>query len=287
MNADPLMTTLIDLTRAMNRPDFKLILGGGFGLYLKQLHLQNQEEARTLFPGDLWPLPRATEDLDLFLPTEVVVDLAHMQALRSALDVLNFKPVPNARFLHFAKPWGAAGRVKIDMLTGPLPPSVSKRKIKYTPPRVRPRGKVELHAYLTHEALDFEDASLALTLTDAGSDGRAATITVHIPQPFTFMLMKLHAFADRAEDANADLGRHHALDLYRIAAMLTEQEYDGVRTNMTRHAQQKPVLLAREILARHFSSPEALGILRLREHALFNQRMDVVRLIVTLRDLFG
>ncbi|HET6249125.1 MAG TPA: hypothetical protein VFE47_15630 [Tepidisphaeraceae bacterium] len=33
-------TTLIDLAHAIRRPDFKLILGGGFGLYLKQLHLQ-------------------------------------------------------------------------------------------------------------------------------------------------------------------------------------------------------------------------------------------------------
>jgi hypothetical protein len=42
MNADPLVTTLIDLVRSVTQPDFRLILGGGFGLYLKQLHLQCQ-----------------------------------------------------------------------------------------------------------------------------------------------------------------------------------------------------------------------------------------------------
>jgi hypothetical protein len=56
MNADPLITTLIDLDRAIGQPSFKFILGGGFGLYLKQIHLQ-QANAQTVLPGDLWPSP--------------------------------------------------------------------------------------------------------------------------------------------------------------------------------------------------------------------------------------
>ena len=120
MNADPQTTTLIDLARAISRANFKLILGGGFGLYLKQLHLQRQLGLQTLVPGDLWPYPRATEDLDVFLPTEIVISLADMQALRAALDQLNFKPVEEAKFVHFVKPWGDRGYVKIDILTGPI-----------------------------------------------------------------------------------------------------------------------------------------------------------------------
>lgn len=64
MNTDPLITTLIDLDRAIARPHFKLILGGGFGLYLKQIHLQQQAALRTLLPGELWPFPRATDGID-------------------------------------------------------------------------------------------------------------------------------------------------------------------------------------------------------------------------------
>jgi hypothetical protein len=41
--------------------------------------------------------------------------------------------------------------------------------------------------------------------------------------------MKLHAFGDRMDDADAYLGRHHALDIYRIVAMLTEGDYTLVR----------------------------------------------------------
>jgi hypothetical protein len=203
MNADPLITTLIDLNRAIARPNFRLILGGGFGLYLKQIHLQQKAELRTLFSGDLWPFARSTEDIDLFLPTEFLVSLAEMQGLRSALNRLGFMPVEEAKFLHFVKPWGTAGRLKIDMLTGPLDGS-SIAKLKVNRPRVRPRGAVELHAYLTDEAIDFEKSLLALELDGIGSDNQAGTVTVHIPQPFTFLLMKLHAcergsYCDRIE----------------------------------------------------------------------------------------
>jgi hypothetical protein len=39
-------------------------------------------------------------------------------------------------------------------------------------------------------------------------------------------MMKLHAFDDRKGDAAKELGRHHALDLYAMAGMMTEAEYD-------------------------------------------------------------
>jgi len=112
----------------------------------------------------------ATEDLDVFLPTEVLVSLEQMQALRRAIDRVGFKPVESAKFLHFEKPWNTTGRVKIDMLTGPLPEAVSGENLKFTRPRIRPRGDVELHAYLTEEALDFESSLLPLTIEGVGSD---------------------------------------------------------------------------------------------------------------------
>jgi hypothetical protein len=92
MNADPPVTTLIDLVRSVTEPDFRLILRGGFGLYLKQLHLQRQSAIRTLLPGELWPYPRATEDLDAFIPTEFLVNFDSMRILLAALDRLGFVP---------------------------------------------------------------------------------------------------------------------------------------------------------------------------------------------------
>ncbi len=286
MNADPLITTLIDLDRAIGRTGFKLILGGGFGLYLKQLHLQGRPELRTLLPGELWPYPRATEDLDVFLPTEILASLPDMQALRTALDSLDFQPVEEAKFLHFVKPWSTGGRVKIDMLTGPISDAAIKAKLQFTRPRIRPRGKLELHAYLTEEALEIESSLLSLPINGVGSNGQADRVVVHIPQPFTFLLMKLHAFDDRMGDADADLGRHHALDVYRVVAMLTEADYSLVRRGVQNHGASDPIRRVRDIVSTHFSSSAAMGVIRMKEHPLFTPRMDDGRLIEALADLF-
>jgi hypothetical protein len=287
MNADPLITTMLDLTRAIDRHDFKLILGGGFGLYLKQLHRQNGKDVLTLIRGELWPQPRATEDLDVFLPTEIVIDLDRMRALRGALDALGFQPVEEARFLQFAKPWrDGGGRIKIDLLTGPIEDAAALARVRVTRPRVRPRGPLELHAYLADEAVEFDKSLLPLVINAVGSDGRQGTVTIHIPQPFTFLLMKLHAFADRTEDRDRDLGRHHALDVYRIVAMLTADEYTEVRAKVELHEGSRAVARAREIVAGMFSSPTALGAIRIREHGLFANSTDLGPFIAALDDLF-
>jgi hypothetical protein len=98
LNIEPLITTLLDLHHSVTREDFKLILAGGFGLYLKQIHRQNQHGIRTLIGAELWPFPRATEDIDVLLPTEMLVDFGQMQALRAALDALGFRPLEEAKF---------------------------------------------------------------------------------------------------------------------------------------------------------------------------------------------
>jgi hypothetical protein len=267
MNAQPMITTLIDLHSEVAQPDFKLILAGGFGLYLKQLHRQSQAGIRTLIDGAFWPAPRATEDIDLMLPMEFLVSLNQMQALRTALDRLGFMPVQEAKFLHFLKQVGRSGRVKVDLLTGPVR-AADCHDLKISPPRVRPKGLLELHAYITPEAIDFEQMLMPIEIEGSGQVPGA--LTVHVPHPFTYLLMKLHALADRLGDANRDLGRHHALDIYRIVAMLTRAEYDEVRGAVERRNTDPVVSRARKIILEYFSSATAVGVLRVREHELFS-----------------
>ena len=78
----------------------------------------------------------------------------------------------------------------------------------------------------------------------------------------------------------------NALDVYRIIAMMTEEEYTGVRKGIEKHATSSPIFRAREIVAKYFSSPTATGAIRIREHPLFTARMDTVRLVKELADLF-
>lgn len=73
-----LKTSLLDLLYELRDDNIPLILGGGYGLYLKQVHLQATLESPTLIAGELWPAPRATEDLDILLRTEIVLDAGRM-----------------------------------------------------------------------------------------------------------------------------------------------------------------------------------------------------------------
>jgi predicted nucleotidyltransferase len=64
---------------------------------------------------------------------------------------------------------------------------------------------VQLHAYVTDEAIALDTDPLSVSLEDG--------VSVWIPNAFSFLLMKLHACADRLDDEDKQLGRHHALDV--------------------------------------------------------------------------
>ena len=284
---DHLKTTLLDLAYEFRDTGFPIILAGGYGLYLKQLYRQRPDAPRTLLPSELWPAPRNTEDLDIFLQTDIVASVEHMKAVRSALDRLGFTVVERVRFMHFEKVLGAIGQVKVDLLTGPTDDPTTRRKLRLqNKPRVRPKGKVELHAYLTNEAIGVEEAPTEIPVSGERSTGDPYRTIVHVPQPFTFLLMKLHAFADRKEDADRDLGRHHVLDLYRLVAILTEDEYKSVREQVSKHRAQAAVSHAEKIVASDFRDLRAIGILRLREHTLVRSDFDFATFLEVLHECF-
>ena len=261
---DVLVTALLDLSAELPELPAPMLIGGGFGLYLKQRRLEeDQSSAETLIPGELWAPARATEDVDLLFPIEVIVSLEHMRLIRAALDRLGYEPV--VEFFQFSKPT-QRGPVRIDLMTGDVPDE-HIGKVKINPPRVRPRGRVQLHAHLTREALALGLSPFELTLTGQRSDGRSAELVVHVPNPFTYLLMKLHAFRDRKDDEDKRLGAHHALDIYRIVSMLTREEYDLVRRLSGEYADSEAVVAAAAIVRDAFSNPDGIGLLRLRQYA--------------------
>lgn len=62
---DALKTSLLDLHHEVDPRGIRLIVGGGYGLFLKQLHLQSRN-VLTILSMDVWPEARATNDLDVF-----------------------------------------------------------------------------------------------------------------------------------------------------------------------------------------------------------------------------
>ncbi|MEQ9616828.1 MAG: hypothetical protein RLN60_02205 [Phycisphaerales bacterium] len=286
MSMDVLVTALLDLAHELPDLPKPLLVGGGFGLYLKQRHLEEKEDLDTLIAGELWPPARATEDVDLLLPTEVIISVEHMRAIRAALDTLGYRPdVPNFQFVKDTK----RGPVKIDLLTGDVPDEHAD-KVHVKPPRVRPVGDVALHAYLAREAIELGLAPFEFTLRGVRSDDTPAGLTVRIPNSFTYLLMKLHAFRDRVDDERKDLGAHHALDVYRIIAMLNREEYDLVKRLAEDHAASDAVRDARAIVSNSFGSSSSVGVLRLlagaEDAGLSRSAVQVDEFVSVLSELF-
>jgi hypothetical protein len=283
---DALRTALLDLHHELEEYDIKLLLGGGYGLFLKQNYLMGASE-RTLFAQDLWPAPRSTSDLDIFLKAEVVADVTRMELLRDALRRLGFKAIDSARFYQFVKESDSADPVKIDLLVGPLGEHSTQIKTDGNR-RARPRNKsVQLHAHPVPEAISIENEALPILTEGVLSTGNEYAGEVFIPQGFSYLLMKLNAFRDQRDNTEKDEARHHALDLYRILAMMTRPEYELARRLSTEHSQEEKVVEAREIAKEYFGAPESLGSLRLQEHPLFSRAMDVERFLSELAAIIG
>lgn len=156
---DPLTANLLDLLFEFRANPVPLTIGGGFGLYLKRRHL-DQTGQRTLFSQ--LPMPRATNDLDLFIRADVLCDLTTMQSVADALARLGYEPVHEARYMQWKKSIDISGQpqeIKLDLLVGPLGAFRSRLHVKW--PRVRPSGDIKLHAHAVEEALHIDESPIA------------------------------------------------------------------------------------------------------------------------------
>jgi len=286
VNDSLLRSNLLDLLQTLGNDARGILLGGGYGLYLKQLHM-SQAGVRTLISAELWPLPRATDDLDLMLSAEMVADVRCMKALRAALDKLNYKVIKRSEYLQFVRNITATQVVKIDLLTAQLDVLKNFPAIKAEKRRARPAAAdhPNLHAHPTDGALTLTEAPLLIEVAGTLSTGQAFTASVTIPDSFSYLLMKLTAYRDRRKDRNKDLGRHHALDVFRVVAIMTESDRDQVQTNMHRFAANTQVRSCVELVRSDFANATAAGVLAMREHPQWQNDPQLPDFLETLLDI--
>jgi hypothetical protein len=280
-----LQTALLDLLYEIRKTEEKLIVGGGYGIYLKMVHLRQTGE-RTLFNN--WPEPRATNDLDLFLRPELLIESEKLKPLAQALEKLKYTVVPSAKHYQFIRsgPDGTeTGAIKVDILTGPRS-HFESTKVKADSRRAKPKPSVGIHAHPVDEALSLEKGLLSTILTGNLSSGVSWETEVLLPHPYTFSLMKLFAFRDRLEDENKEFGRYHALDLYTIVATTIEQEWQLALKLREIHKEDPIALEAGQLVAKYFSDLEHLGMIRLRESKYFKPELQIEDFISVLKQLF-
>ncbi len=282
---DALKSVLIELTRSVGA-EIPLIVAGGFGLYLRQEHLRLSEET-TLFSQ--LPEPRATSDIDMFVTMDVLVEVESVKRLRQQIEGMGFAPVTGGEYFQWRRVDKSGYETKIDVLCGPLG-KYEHRLRTNSLPRVRPkapRGTLKFHARYTEEAIEVESRAVRLPLVERDASGAEAITTVYIPHPFSYLMMKLVAFDDRKHDERKDVGRHHAMDLYRIIAMMTQSEYEETLLLGKTYSEDVRFNKVQQIVANHFASPSDLGVIRLREHTLFQESFPVHDFIEVLAEVFA
>ena len=288
MNDASLRTSLLDLWQTLGPTAYQMLLGGGYGLYLKQLHLTATGQ-RTLVSASLWPAPRATQDLDLLLSADIVADAAEMQAIRNALDRLGYMAVKGSEYLQFIRHISRTQIVKIDLLTDQLDVLQENAAIQADERRARPasRRHPPIHAHPTDGALALHESPLVMEVAGKLSTGKTAVVQIKIPHPFGYLLMKLTAYRDRRGDTRKDLGRYHALDVFRIVAMMTEQENAEVRRYIQRFAANAQVQSCTELVRTAFAGASAAGVLAMREHPLWHNDDELTVFIEIINELFA
>jgi hypothetical protein len=280
-----LQTSLLDLLHEIEGSEVKVIIGGGFGIYLKVVHVA-QEGRRTLWRE--WPEPRSTNDLDLFLRPELLIESEKLKPLAKAIARLGYKAVAGAEKYQFVKPGSGGadpGSVKIDILTGPQS-RFKGTKVKADARRVRPIPSIGIHAHPVDEALTLEDGLLSIVLSGVLSSGEPGKTEVFLPQPYTFAMMKLFAFRDRVEDADKEFGRYHALDLYTILATTTEDEWAYSLKLRDQNRGQPGMIEAGRLVLEYFSATNRLGIIRLKESPYYRPELQLDEFMSALQELF-
>jgi len=283
MTMNPLTTTVLDLDAALGG-NAGLLLGGGFGLWLKQQHLQDND-TKTLLPRSRWPIARTTQDVDLFLRAEVTANREEMARYRHALDTLGFLVDENAKWLKFERDIDHQ-RVILDFMVGPL--GEYENRVHRHGVRIRPQGaSIKLHARETKDALAIEEDPARIRIEGLTSADERHECEVLIASPFSMALMKLHALRDRINDGDKDEGRHHALDLYRIVAMLTEKEDQQAKAVAARYRGHEVIVSGERIIDELLAPADGLGHIRLREHPLCPRDADLEWFVSELRRLIS
>lgn len=245
-----------------------------------QNQIEEDESKQTLIRREAWCAPRATADLDILLETSILASNEQMQAIRKCLDGLSYTVIEGVEFLHFEKQFSETERVEINFLTGPITDQELAKKIQIRRPRARARGNVQLHAYLTDEAVGLSEHLRSIS---KGSEAEPSNLFV--PHPATLLIMKLHAFRDRLAKGESEKAGHHAIDVYRILCLLDEKTFGECKDILKEGRTIAVVTSAAEIVETYFQSLDQMGFVKVREHALYRNDFDLETMRSVLLEL--
>lgn len=209
-------------------------MAGGYGLFLKQKFLLANVVIPVVVPLDRWSnaSPRVTEDIDFLIGLDLIADEQSQHAFKSALDKHGFSVSERNPRWQFEKRVSKTHRVVVD-LHAPLPAKDQSnlqthgRRVKHKPSL----GEEGIHGRTNPEAVGADLQPFSF---------EANGMTILVPNPVTWSIMKLTAMNDRwilsgNENEPEEKGEFshaqaikHAQDACRVVALVTRDENDSV-----------------------------------------------------------
>jgi len=245
---DPLTTHLLDFLFELEKKGMKtpLTIAGGFGLFLKKHYLDMQQE-RTLLEKKY--SPRATGDIDIFIPIDVLCDQQQVQPIADTLHD-NYDVIERWRYMQWTKKI-QNGDIKMDFLIGNVDAYKEHLRVKKICARNR---RVEgFHARITREALFIDEKTQEIPLHGIRSNGEKYAARVRIPHPFTYLMMKVFAFYDWQNDQQKRQRDSQGL----IKQKHTEKDFAGGRVTDHAIGQGMPRLVVRPLGFKQFAESVA------------------------------
>lgn len=257
---DELLKHFLELQQALAERGVPVILGGGMSLYV---NLTYKAGNNSRYPFNITVRP--TNDLDIFLTADLIVDVSRYESIKNTLEqILGYQVVEAAKWFQFEKEivlHGSNRTIKIDLLSAP-PKKSDLSKVVIKAHRIKPKKAEKIHAYLTNEAKGLEIGKQIINLP-----GSSETIT--IVSNFNYLIFKLHAFADRVDDSEKDYGRHHALDIFYTVAIMGEGDWENARNHYKLDSKEDYLINSSKIRRDYFSARDQFGIIRLLENQAY------------------
>jgi hypothetical protein len=239
------------------------LVGGGYGLFLKQHWLSSHQDRITAVRFGEWrdPAPRVTKDVDLVFGLDIISSRDAQARVSQAFRDCDFK-VKDPRW-QFEKRIGERDMV-VD-LHSPLPDSadqnlaLDKLRVKHKPSL----GDAGVHGRQNPEAAGSDCHPFRFEIDD---------LAVGVPNPVTWSVMKLTATRDRwqkaedhgLEEMHRNFHRQqalkHAQDVCRVVAMVTPGERDRAAEVIAVIRASAGFSEAAEVSERFFQAEDGWGI---------------------------
>ena len=265
---DPLWRHFAPIWAAIRDVDKRVLLTGGYGLFLKQRWLLEQASrnaVRHVIPFDRWRdyAPRVTQDVDLLASMELIVSAKEQAIIDAALTEQAWLPSEGHARWQFVRTDADTGhQLKLEFHAQhqePLPEGLT-----YVPPRIKPRPPLHhgIHGHENPEAIACQVNPFAFQL-----DG----LEIAVPNPVTMATMKLTAMRDqhaksrdaglsaRAREFHDRQARKHAQDVIRIVAMTTLEESDRIGAVLDTARPTRAWQIAAEIVKGYFLAEDGYG----------------------------